>query len=258
MNAYWQTILSISGIILTIFFGILSYVFYRKGIKKKKLSITSNSTILVSKDLSNYNGLQISYNNEEIKTLTNTSITIRNIGNDVIEDNDITPSDPIIISTTNKFLSTNGEEYKVTSSNKKVSTSVQKIDDSKLQLSFDFLNPNNELSITLLHNGKISVNGDLKNGYVDKVSNNDLKNEYVDKVSINDKYVPISKNVYFNHNDTEEFSYSSFTVRMLYLLSLIMLFIIVMFELTIGKDFNDHFISLLFPVIILMMLQIKR
>lgn len=249
MNINWQTILSISGIILTIFFGILSYVFYRKGIKKKKLLITSNSTILVSEDLSNYNGLQISYNNEEVKTLTSTSITIRNIGNDVIENTDITPSDPIVITTTNKFLSINGEEYKVTSSNKKITTSLQKIDDSKLQLSFDFLNPKNELSITLLHNGNILVNGDLKNGNVDKVSNND-------------NYVPVSKNIYSTHNDDEEFSYSKFTDRMLYLLSMMTLFIItmfVMYEMVLGYGINnDHIIMLLFPMMFLILLQRKR
>lgn len=248
MNTNWQTILSISGIVLTIFFGVLSYVFYRKGIKKKKLLITSNSTILVSEDLSNYNGLQISYNNEEVKTLTSTSITIRNIGNDVIEISDITPSDPIVITTTNKFLSINGEEYKVTSSNKKITTSLQKIDDSKLQLSFDFLNPQNELSITLLHNGNIFVNGDLKNGDVNKVSNND-------------NYVPVHKNIYVNHNEDEEFSYSKFTDRMLYLLSIMVLLIIttfIIYEAVYTGDIdNEHFILLLIPMVFLVLLRRK-
>lgn len=249
MNTDWQTILSISGIILTIFFGILSYVFYRKGIKKKKLLITSNSTILISEDLSNYSGLQISYNNEEVKTLTSTCITIRNIGNDVIENTDITPSDPIIISTTNKFLSINGEEYKIASSNKKVTTALKKIDDSNLQLSFDFLNPKNELSITLLHNGNIMINGDLKNGNVDKISNND-------------NYVPVTKNIYSTHNDDEEFSYSTFIDQLLYLLFMAILFITSMFviyEMNSGHDIsNDHIIMLLFPMMLLILLQKKR
>lgn len=243
MNIDWQTLLSISGIILTIFFGILSYVFYRKGIKKKKMLITSNSTILVSEDLSNYNGLQISYNNEEIKTLISTSIIIRNIGNDVIESTDITPSDPIIITTTNKFMSINGEEYKVISSNKKISTSLKKIDDSKLQLSFDFLNPKNELSITLLHSGSILVNGDLKNGNVDKVSNND-------------NYVSNFKNTYSTHNDNDEFSYSKFTDRMLDLLFIIVIFIIMFYEMFFGDNFgNNHYIVLLSMMFLIITLK---
>lgn len=230
MNIDWQTILSISGIILTIFFGILSYVFYRKGIKKKKILVTSDSTILVSEDLSNYNGLKISYNNEEVKTLTSTTITVRNIGNDIIEASDIAPSDPIIITTTNKFLSINSDEYKINSSNKKITTSLQKIDDSKLQLTFDFLNPKNELSITLLHNGDIFVNGDLKNGNVDKVSNND-------------KYVPVSKSKYSDSIDIEDFNYSKFTVYLLRLLSLLMFIIMamyMMFQLNTGKSISDY------------------
>lgn len=233
MNINWQTILSVAGIILTIFFGILSYVFYRKGIKKKKLLITSNSTILISEDLSNYNGLQISYNNEKVKTLTSTYITLSNIGNDVIESSDITPSDPIIISTTNKFLSINGEEYKIVSSNKKVTTSLQKIDDSNLQLSFDFLNPKNELSITLLHNGDIFVNGDLKIGNVEKIS-------------YNDKYEPtISTNEYYDQDDVEDFNYSKFSNRILSLLaifSVLMSMLFLIMQILSGKNTSDFFI----------------
>lgn len=248
MNIDWQSISSLSSVVLTIFFGILSYVFYRKGIKKKKILITSNSTVLVSEDLSNYTGLQISYNNEEVKTLTSTTITIRNIGNDVIENTDITPSDPIIISTSNKFLSTNGEEYKVVSSNKKVTTSLQKLDDSKLQLSFDFLNPKNELSITILHNGDIVVNGDLKNGNVDKVSNND-------------NYTPVSRNISSTHNNDEDFNYSKFTDRIFYLLYMTISYIMMMFAIYKAvydsNIDNDYIIGLLFPMMMFfMMIQI--
>lgn len=244
----WQTILSISGIILTIFFGILSYVFYRKGIKKKKLLITSNSTILISEDLSNYNGLKISYNNEEVKTLTSTSITIRNIGNDVIEDTDITPSDPIIITTTNKFLSTDSDEYQVISSNKKVSTSLQKINDSKLQLSFDFLNPKNELSVTLLHNGDIFIDGDLKNGSVDKVSSND-------------KYVPTSKSIYSEHNDIDEFSYSkliNLVLCLLTMMSSLIVMMIITYQLIMGysiSNISDYLVYLFVPIFFIILFQ---
>lgn len=135
------------------------------------------------------------------------------------------------------------------SSNKKVSTSLQKIDDSKLRLSFDFLNPKNELSITLLHNGNIFVHGDLKNGNVDKVSNND-------------NYVPTSKNVYSIHNDEEEFSYSKFTGRMLDLLSTMTLLVITMFVIYeiiyTGNINNDHIVLLLFPMLFFIMLLRRR
>ena len=192
------------------------------------------TTILVSEDLSNYNGLQISYNNEEVKTLTSTYITIRNIGNDIIENADIIPSDPIIISTTSKFLSINSEEYKIVSSNKKVTTSLQKIDDSNLQLSFDFLNPKNELSITLLHNGDLIVNGDLKIGNIEKISNND-------------KYSPSSKNAYSNHNDVDDFSYSFFSNRILSLMasfSILMAILFITIQIILGRSVNDYFINI--------------
>ena len=93
------------GIASTIFFGfIFSYIFYRKGLKQKKVICTTSSTVLISDNLSNYKNLKILYDNEYIKTLTSTTINFKNIGNDKIELDDIVPSDPIIISTSGKFL----------------------------------------------------------------------------------------------------------------------------------------------------------
>lgn len=159
----------IIGILSTIFFGYLfAYIFYKKSIKKKKIYIDVNSNILISEDLSNYEGLKVLYNNEEINTLTSSTIIIANIGNDLIEMDDIISSDPITISTSNKFLTNNIEEYVVTSSNKKVSASLQKINDSILQLVFDFLRPKDNIKVTLLHDGMIDIGGELKIGTIEK------------------------------------------------------------------------------------------
>lgn len=164
----------IVGLLSTIFFGFLfSYIFYKKSIKKKKLNVYVNSNILISEDLSNYNGLKILYNNEEITTLTSSTIIITNIGNDLIEKNDIISSDPITILASNKFLSNNIDEYTVKVSNKKVTASLQKINDSTLQLVFDFLRPKDKIQVTLLHSGIINIEGELKIGNIEKNINND-------------------------------------------------------------------------------------
>lgn len=153
----------------TIFFGFLfGYIFYKKAIKKKKMYIYVDSNILVSEDLSNYNGLKILYNNEEIDTLTSSTIIITNIGNDLIELNDIVSSAPITISTSNKFLSNNIERYTVETSNKKANASLLKINDSTLQLIFEFLRPKDKIHVTLLHSGTINIEGELKIGTIEK------------------------------------------------------------------------------------------
>ena len=53
-------------------------------------------------------------------------------------------------------------------SNKKATTSLQKIDDSTLQLEFDFLRPGDNIKVTLLHDGIINIGGELKIGTIEK------------------------------------------------------------------------------------------
>lgn len=159
----------IISLLSTIFFGFLfGYIFYKKSIKKKKLYIYVNSNILISEDLSNYEGIKIHYNSEEITTLTSSTIIISNIGNDIIEINDVISSDPIIIKTSEKFLSNNLDEYNLITSNKKVTATLQKIDDSTLQLIFEFLRPKDKIKVTLLHSGIINIEGELKIGAIEK------------------------------------------------------------------------------------------
>lgn len=157
------------GIACTIFFGfVFSYIFYRKGLKKKRLICHRTSTSLISENISEYRDLKILYDNNEIQTLTSTSINFKNVGNDIIDPSDIIPSDPIKIKTTGHFLfSINTADTtlsEVTVSNPKVKVSLEHIDSSNLKLNFDFLPPKCEISITLLHSGDIDITGDLKIG----------------------------------------------------------------------------------------------
>lgn len=188
------------GIACTIFFGfIFSYIFYRKGLKKKQLICHRTSTSLISENISEYKGLKILYNNDEIQTLTSTIINFKNVGNDIIDPNDIIPSDPIIIKTTGHFLfSINTADTtlsEVTISNPKVKVNLEHIDSSNLKLNFDFLPPKCEISITLLHSGDIDITGDLKMGtFTKNVKNYDSESKYymifmMDKFM--DKYMDI-------------------------------------------------------------------
>lgn len=194
------------GIACTIFFGfIFSYIFYRKGLKKKRLICHRTSTSLISENISEYKDLKILYDNNEIQTLTSTLIHIKNVGNDIIDPNDIIPSDPIIIKTTGHFLfSINAADTtlsEVTVSNKKVKVNLEHIDSSNLKLNFDFLPPKCEISITLLHSGDIDITGDLKIGkFTKNVKNFDSESKYymffmMDKFM--DKYIVVLTQVLY-------------------------------------------------------------
>lgn len=172
MNWSSSILWGIIGIISTIFFGfIFSYIFYRKGLKQKKVICTTSSTVLISDDLSNYKNLKILYNNEYIQTLTSTTINFKNIGNDKIEPDDIVPSDPVIISTSGKFLYNEDNIFEVKTTNKKVKSKLEYIDDSNFNLVFDFFPPECELSVTLLHSEDILITGDLKIGEFNVIKN---------------------------------------------------------------------------------------
>lgn len=185
----------IISLLSTIFFGFLfGYIFYKKSIKKKKLYIYVNSNILISEDLSNYEGIKILYNSEEIVTLTSSTIIISNIGNDIVEINDVISSDPIIITTSEKFLSNKLDEYNLITSNKKVTATLQKIDDSTLQLVFEFLRPKDKIKVTLLHSGIINIEGELKIGTIEKNIDFD-QNDHLKKMNIFEEIMEIEINI---------------------------------------------------------------
>lgn len=233
MTFDFNTIIGISGTILGLFGIIISIYSYRKSKKTKRLAVNSESNILISETLSQYESLKVSYNDENIKSLTSTIVRIKNIGSDIIEPSDIVPSSPIIIKTTQKFLFNDISQYKIVSSNSKNIIKLIKINDSSLQVSFDFLNPKNEIYITILHTGDISVDGDLKTG--------SIKN-YTAK-----KYYDVDTD---HHYDEDTYSHiSSFKIPTL-VLSIFSMFIACFSLFT-----NSYSIERLSPALTLMLLS---
>lgn len=207
------------GIACTIFFGfIFSYIFYRKGLKKKRLICHRTSTSLISENISKYKDLKILYDNNEIQTLTSTLINFKNVGNDIIDPNDIIPSDPIIIKTTGHFLfsvnTTDTTLSEVTVSTPKVKVNLEHVDSSNLKLNFDFLPPKCEISITLLHSGDIDITGDLKIGtFTKNVKNYDSESKHY-MIFMMDKFMD---------------KYIVLLTKLLYLIT-IMLFVLMPYE----------------------------
>lgn len=156
-SALWGLIGLIGGFFISLFFYQLN-----NNNKSKKLIFNIRSTTLVSQELSNYKNIVIFYTDKVVETLINSTITFRNGGKDIVEATDITPSDPIIISTTNKFFLDENDECEIITSSPKTKVTISKVNDSAIELSFDLLPRESTITLVLLHDGILSCKGSLK------------------------------------------------------------------------------------------------
>lgn len=126
--------------------------------------LSARSDTLISDSLSKHKGLKVFYHKKEVKDLISSVIFVKNVGNDTVNASDIAPIAPITFITTGKFLLTNEKDYHLIASNKSCSASLSSIDRSNIILDFDFLKPNDQIELTLLHSGTITIHGELRNG----------------------------------------------------------------------------------------------
>lgn len=188
MTFDFNTIIGVSGTLFGLFGIIISIYSIVKNKKTKNLAANTESTVLISETLSKYENLKISYNNENIESLISSIVRIKNIGSDIVEPTDIAPSSPIIIRTTQKFLFNDASQFEINVSNNKNTAKLSRISETELKLNFDFLNPKDEISVTLLHTGDISVYGDLKTNPIKIYTQKNYENH---EVNIQDDYSTI-------------------------------------------------------------------
>lgn len=239
----WNNLIGIAGIVIGV---VCSYFFYRKGKKKKKIIYSLETTILISENLGTYENLKILYNDENINSLNSTIIKIKNIGNDIIEPDNFVPSMPIIIETTDSFLLKDVSKFRVYCSNSKNRVYLEIIDELHLKVNFDFLNPKDEIHITILHSGDISVSGELKQGDVKNYSNKKYEKE------------DVSEHDYSSTNyESKMFKPITSVMNLLEVLDICILGL--MFFLLIGQEFNinsnifSEVISIITFVIVLLL-----
>ncbi len=164
-----EMLISIISVILAIVSIVASYIFFRKSTKRKKLSIFSFSSEIISKDLTKNEKLQFSYNGQEIKSLTSSTIQIVNEGNDTIESGDFYKGKPLTITTSTPLLSKDDDCLTIETSNSKTKISTTYIDEKTIQIEIEALRPKDFVDITLLHSGTIKIDADLKSGIVDNM-----------------------------------------------------------------------------------------
>lgn len=164
-NLFWCII----GALFSLF---ISSLFYFIGIKRKRLTYSIKTFCLVSNKINQINGLEVKYNSNIIDDLYSSTITIKNIGNSVIEKQDFAPSCPISISTNGQFLVDETSATNLFSSNKannvniSFNTSENNVTNNII-INFDYLSKKEELTCSIFHTGKISFDdGVLKDGKI--------------------------------------------------------------------------------------------
>lgn len=168
-NLFWCIIGIIGG---AIFSFIISLLFFLIGIKKKRLSFEINTVCLISNNINQVKGLKVKYKSNKIDNLYSSKITIKNIGNIIIEKQDFATNCPISITTNGQFLlniSNSIDFYPVHKGNNiEPIIDIQKINNTcnHIIINFDYIAKNEEFTCSLFHTGDISFDGVLKDGQI--------------------------------------------------------------------------------------------
>jgi len=155
----------IKGIVSNPYFGLIGFIIGLAGLifsyylakrdrRSKGLNHTSVSTNIISKNEALFPKLSIKYDNQDLESLTVTKISIKNTGTEVIKIDDIAQADPITLGTqvdSNVRLLDYGVSYV---SDKLNNFELQKIDDSKVLMKFDYIEPKDFIIVQILHTGK--------------------------------------------------------------------------------------------------------
>lgn len=166
-NLFW-CIIGIVGGAITSF--VISYLFYFKGLMKKRLTYDIKTFSIVSEKINQIEGMEIKYKSLEIDNLYSSTITVKNIGNSIIKEQDLAPLCPLSVSTSGFFLKAKSDCI--------VSQPVNKISQYALsfqgnegtynyvKLDFDYIPKKAIITYSLFHTGDIIFNGDLMDGEI--------------------------------------------------------------------------------------------
>lgn len=156
---FWGILGLIGGIIVT-------SVFFFMGKKRKILEYEIISTPLITKNVANISGLKVTLNGTPVKTLTSTTIHFFNMGSEKIEPTDFAPLEPLGISISGNVLHFQLRASTGRHNNHNMNLRIEPTDEQTLNIAFDFFRPKRTFSLTVLHEGRLSVLGELKEGKV--------------------------------------------------------------------------------------------
>ncbi len=178
-NLFW-CIAGIAGGAIISF--LISYFFYFRGLTRKCLTYNIKTFCIVSDKINQIKGLEVKYNFNEIENLYSSSITIKNIGNSIVKEQDIAPLCPISISTSGQFLNSKNEYIESQPINKVSNYNLSFYNNGKIDncviFDFDYIPKKAIIKFSLFHTGDITFKGDLMEGEIITPTENQKKQKW--------------------------------------------------------------------------------
>lgn len=146
-----------------------SLIFYKIGLKSKKLVYSIKSQVLITDNLSKIDGLKVLFFDKPITNLSTTTISIKSIGKDIVEMTDFAKSSPLYINTDGEFLLKDNIESTLTNNSNPLNMAKPIIiSPSEIAVEYDYFSKNDTITFTVLHTGNLNVTGKIKNGLLIK------------------------------------------------------------------------------------------
>jgi hypothetical protein len=173
-NISFDRFLAVAGLVLAIVSLVAAFIFYKKSLKTKEPIYIVSKISLIQNNISQMNGLEISYKDRKIENLSASKIVFWNKGTETIDNQDIIKQDPLRIecSENNHIL-----EATVIGSNKLANQLSLEVRDSgkAAYLTFEYLDKNNGGIFQIIHTGissnDIFFKGELKGAVIQVYKN---------------------------------------------------------------------------------------
>lgn len=163
-----MSVLDIAGFIIGIgglLVGIWGSYIGHKGRQIQILEYNSSTSPIITNKINNIPELEITVGGEFVSDLALTKIEFTSRGNSTIKGSDFATLAPLqVISTGHFFNLETINEKSISSDNPNLNPTVKVVDKKTLNITFEYLKPKQSFSISILHDGEVSIAGDLKSG----------------------------------------------------------------------------------------------
>lgn len=168
------------------FWGIVSIIIsiflsFREQ-NRKQLEYTTRSARLISQKVILPPGIDITVDGVPVTDLVYSKVVFKNTGNKSIRSNDFAPSDPLGL--TFESGKTNICKYHINADNVNANISCEEIvDRSRLNIKFDFMKPQESITLQIFHNVGFRVCGEMIEGTMGEPSFLNQTKKYIPAVA---------------------------------------------------------------------------
>lgn len=173
---------SVGGFLIGILSLIIAIVFYFRGKIKKTLKYEITTTELITNDMANIPGISITLEGKSVYSVSSSIIKFTNVGNQTIVMEDFAKLSPLQLSAKNQFYSVG--ESRIAVDNPNTAPVLYQTSENTVEIKFDFLRSKQSFAVLLVHDGALSVQGELKVGKIVSTISTESLNDKAEKIFI--------------------------------------------------------------------------